>query len=156
MLLRQNRCRHQHSDLFSVLHRFERRAQSHFGFAIAHITAQQAIHRTRSFHIALNGGNRAALVGSFNVWKAIFQLFLPGRICAKSVTRNGLPFGVQFQQFFGHLLHRFFDVGLGSRPFLRAEPRQRGNAALLAHITRQPVGLMHGDKNLVALFIFNA
>ena len=45
MLLRQNRGRGQHRDLFAFHHRFKCGPDRHFGFAEANVAANQTIHR---------------------------------------------------------------------------------------------------------------
>ena len=94
VLLRQNRGRHQHGNLIAILHRFERRSQRDFGFAVANIAADQAIHRARFFHIALDIFQRPQLVVGFGKRKTILKFALPVGIRAVGVTGYGLASGV--------------------------------------------------------------
>ena len=56
MLLRQDGRRHQDGHLFAVQDRLEGGAQGHLGLAIAHVAADEAVHRLRSLHIFLHLG----------------------------------------------------------------------------------------------------
>jgi len=63
--------------------------------------------------------------------------------------------GIQVEQILGHFLHRFPDLALVSA-ILRTQVARRWRRAIRANITGQPVGLMDGDINLVAVLVFNA
>ena len=76
MLKAENRGGRQHRDLFPVLHRFEGRAHGHFRLPIAHVAAQQPVHRRRRFHVVLDGPNRRKLVFRLVVIEGVFKLFL--------------------------------------------------------------------------------
>src|SRR5512133_30794 len=78
MLLGENRCRHKDRDLLAIHHSFERNPQCDLGLTITYIAAKQAIHRPRGFHITLDLSESTFLIVSFDIWKRIFQLFLPG------------------------------------------------------------------------------
>ena len=54
MLKRQHGRRREERHLLSVHHRLERGAHRHFGLAVADVAAEQAIHRRRRFHVALD------------------------------------------------------------------------------------------------------
>ena len=71
VLLRQNRGRNEHSNLFSVHHGLECRAKSHFSFAVAHIAANQPIHGARLLHIGLHVIQRRQLIEGFHVGECI-------------------------------------------------------------------------------------
>ncbi len=58
VLKAQHRRWRQHSHLLAVLHRFEGRTHSHFCFSVAHVAAQQPVHRRRRFHVVLDSQNR--------------------------------------------------------------------------------------------------
>lgn len=83
MLLCQNRGRHKHGYLPAIHHGFECGAQSNFRFAIAHITAQQAVHWAGTFHVPFDIENGAFLIFGFHVRETIFEFFLPLRIGMK-------------------------------------------------------------------------
>ena len=60
MLKRQHRRRRENGHLLAVHHRLERGAHRDLGLAVADVAAQQAIHRRRRFHVALDVGDRAS------------------------------------------------------------------------------------------------
>ena len=77
MLKRQDGRRRKERRLLAVHHRLERGAHRHFGFAVADIAAQQAIHRRRRFHVALDVGDGLRLVDREVPLERVFELALP-------------------------------------------------------------------------------
>ena len=63
VLLGEDGGRHQHRRLFVVADRLEGRAHRDLGLAVADVAADQAVHGVGRFHIALDLGHRAQLVG---------------------------------------------------------------------------------------------
>ena len=57
MLETQNRRGREDSDLLAVLHCLEGRAHGDFCFPVAHIAAEQPIHRRGRFHVVLDGAD---------------------------------------------------------------------------------------------------
>ena len=77
VLLAQQRGRHQHRRLVAGIDRLERRPHRQFGLPIAHVAAQQAVHRPRQAHVALDRVDGGQLVGRFVVGKRGVELPLP-------------------------------------------------------------------------------
>src|SRR5262245_29844296 len=77
MLLGENCCWHQHRDLVAAIDRFERGPHGDFGFAEAHVAAEQPIHGPRAEHVGFNRGDGGKLVGRFTVRKRSVELALP-------------------------------------------------------------------------------
>ena len=100
MLLRQHGCRHKDRHLLAIHHSFEGGAQGHLGFAIAHVAAQQTIHRARRFHIAFDVCQGALLVFGLHVRERIFQFLLPGGIRLEGIALHHVTPRVQVE----HLL----------------------------------------------------
>ena len=72
MLLGEHRRRHQHRHLPPVHDGLECCPQGHLGLAVAHVAADQAVHRSRLLHVGLDLFNRAQLVGRLDIREAIF------------------------------------------------------------------------------------
>ncbi len=125
MLRRQHRRRRQEGDLLAVHHRLERGAHRHFGLAVADVAAQQAIHRRRRFHVALDVGDRGRLVRREIELERVLEFLLPVRVGAEGVTGHGLARGVELEQLLGHVAHRLLDLGLRLLPGRAAEPIER-------------------------------
>ena len=125
VLERQDRRRREDRDLLAVHHRLERGAHGDFGLAVADIAAQQAIHRRRRLHVALDVGDRRALIGRQLVRKGVLELLLPVRVGGKRVAGDGLARGVELQQLLGHVAHGLLDARLGLLPRRAAEPIDR-------------------------------
>ena len=113
MLLGQHGGGHQHRHLLAIHHRLEGGAQGHLGLAVAHIAADQAVHRARAFHIALDFVQHAQLVFGLDIGEAGFQLLLPGGIRAERYALRPCCAGRTARAVFGHFLHGFFDLRLG-------------------------------------------
>ena len=95
VLITQNRRGGQHRDLFAVADRLEGCAHGDFGLAITDITADEAIHRQRRLHIALDVRNRGQLVRRLIVLKPFFEFLLPLGIGRECKSMGNFPLGVQ-------------------------------------------------------------
>ena len=95
VLITQNRCGRQHRDLFAVADRLEGCAHGDFGLAITDITADEAIHRQRRLHIALDVRNRGQLVRRLIVLKCFFEFLLPLGVGRECKSMGNFPLGVQ-------------------------------------------------------------
>ena len=65
VLLAQQRGRHQHGHLVAGIDRLERRPHRQLRLAVAHVAAEQAVHRPRLAHVVLDGVDGGQLVGAF-------------------------------------------------------------------------------------------
>ena len=77
VLIAKDGCRRQHRDLFSIRNRFESGAHGHFGLAVSHVSADEAVHRHRRFHISLDVGDGGYLIRGLFVLKGLFKFLLP-------------------------------------------------------------------------------
>ena len=99
MLLRQQRCRNQNCDLLAILDSFKSSTHGNFGFTVAHVSHDDAIHGNLRFHVTFDGIDGHHLIFCLNVGEVVFHLHLPGRIRWKLVPRGSLPLGVELHQF---------------------------------------------------------
>ena len=90
MLLHEQRGGHEHGDLLAVLHGLERGAHGDFGFAEAHVAADQAIHRHGLFHVGFHFVDGAQLVGRLLVRERVLELALPRCVGAEGESGRGL------------------------------------------------------------------
>ena len=139
MLLRQNGGRNKQAHLHPVGNGLEGGAQGYFGFAVAHIAANQPIHRAGLLHIQFYLVDGLGLVGGFVVGKSVLEFLLPDGIAAELMPLGGLAGGVEFQQFLGQLLGGAFDFFFDAGPFGGAETGQAGRLVLRADIDANPV-----------------
>ena len=135
VLEREHGGRREKRDLFAVHRRLERRPHRDFGLAVAHVPAQQPIHRRGRFHVALDVGDCRALIGRQLPLEGVLELLLPVRVGAEGVARHGFARGVELEQLLGHVAHRFLDARLGLLPGRAAQPIQRrpGRAGVPLH-----------------------
>jgi hypothetical protein len=112
----EHRGRRQESDLLAFHHSLEGGAHRHFGLAVADVAAEQAIHRRRRFHVALDVGNRGGLIRRERELEGVLEFLLPVRVGGEGVTWDGFAGGVELEQLLGHVAHRLLDPGLGLLP----------------------------------------
>ena len=65
MLFDENSCRGEHDDLLAAENRFEGSSECNFGFAVADIAADKAVHRRCTFHIGQDFVDSPLLIGGF-------------------------------------------------------------------------------------------
>ena len=122
MVLRgQNRCRAENRHLLARRHHFERAAQGDFGFAEAHVAADQAIHRLVVFQIALHVVDGAQLVGRLAVGERLLHLHLPVGIGAERGPLRGLTGRVEPDQFARHFARLIAHLLGGALPLVAAD-----------------------------------
>src|SRR6185436_14294281 len=115
---------------------FKSRAHRHFRFAITDVAAEQTIHGSCFFHVALYVFDRSLLVRSQHVLKSVFKLTLPGSLGREREASNQFPFSVEPQQFVSHIAHG----ALGFRfRLLPAEAAQSIKRRLMAFSARGPL-----------------
>ena len=125
VLEREHGRRREDRDLLAVHHRLERRAHRDFGLAVADVAAQQAIHRRRRLHVALDVGDRRLLIGRQLPLEGVLELLLPVRVGAEGMARDRLARGVELQQLLGHVAHGLLDARLRLLPRRAAELVER-------------------------------
>ena len=118
-------------DLLAVLHGLECSAHGHFGFAVAHIAAEQAVHGRGRFHVVLDGADGGELVVGFAIVEGVFKFLLEFIVLGEGSALRGGALGIELEQFTGHVLHGFAHSGLGLDPLLRTEfVEHRGGAGV--------------------------
>ena len=86
VLLSQNRCRHQHCALPSLLHHFESCTNGNFCLAKSHITADKSIHDLCTFHITFCCFYGIQLILRLLIRKHFFKLPLPHSVRATYIS----------------------------------------------------------------------
>ena len=114
--------RREDRDLLAVLHGLEGGAHGHFGFAVADIAAEQAVHGRGRFHVVLDGADGGELVVGLVVVEGVFKLALEFVVVREGVALRGVALGIELEQLAGHVLHGLAHARLGLGPLLRAEP----------------------------------
>ena len=137
VLLGQYRCRYKHGNLTPVINRLEYRPHGNFRLAKADITADQAVHRPRVFHVTFQVRNRRDLIGRFCVREGFFKFLLQMavRTALQAGTRGS--FGLQLEHIRGHVGNR-----LGHLLFL-PQPRRSAVFRQLRCCLCRPDILLH-------------
>ena len=125
VLLDQQRGRHQHGDLLAVLHGLERGPHRDLGLAVAHVAADQPVHRHRPLHVVLDLVDGGQLVRGLHVRERILQLALPGSVRAEGEPGRGHPGRVEPDQLGGDLPDGLARPALDLGPVRPAEAVQR-------------------------------
>jgi hypothetical protein len=80
VLIDEDGGRREHRHLFTLEHRLESCADGDFGLSVAHVAAQQPIHRARRLHVLLDLTYRPILIRRQLELEGILELTLPRRI----------------------------------------------------------------------------
>ena len=116
MLLGQHGRRDQDRGLQPVQHALHDGAEGHLGLAVAHVAAEQAVHRGGGFHVLFDLRDAAELVVGLLIAEGLLKFRLPGAVGGEGVAGAALALGVESDELTRHLLRG----GLG--PGLRAGP----------------------------------
>ena len=116
MLLRQYRGGNKQGRLFSVHYRFKCCPQGHFRLAVAHVAAQEPVHRYGFFHIRLNFGNGLHLVRRFLKGEAFLKLTLQIRVRPIGIPVGNFPQGIKTDQLLCQLGYSRGSFGLHAFP----------------------------------------
>ena len=112
----EHRRRGQQRHLLAVHHGLEGRAHGNLGLAVAHVAAQQTIHRRGRLHVAFDVANRILLIDRQLPLERVLEFLLPVAVWTERVARNRLARRIELQQLFGHVAHRLLDARLGLFP----------------------------------------
>ena len=156
VLLGENGRGHEKGHLLAVQHRLEGRAKGHFGFSVAYVGTEQAVHGLRFFHVLFNFFRGFQLTVGFFVLKGRFEILLPGLILGKGVARHVFPLGVEANQILCHFFHAALGFGLGVFPGLGVEAIDLHRRVVGGDVTVNQSHLIHGQKELVAPLVKEA
>ncbi len=126
VLERQDGRRSEDRHLLAVHHCLERRAHRHFRLAVADVAAEQAVHRRRRLHVALDVGDGVLLIDRQLPLECVLELLLPVAVRTEGVTGDGFARGVELEQLLRHIAHLFLDPRLRLLPRRPAKLVQRG------------------------------
>jgi len=147
VLLRKQRGGNQDGNLLAILHCLESGAHGDFGFAVAHIAHDDAVHGYLGFHVLFNRVDSHHLVFCFDVGEVIFHLHLPRGIRRELVPGRCLALGVELHQLAGDFAHRSAGLLLGVFPVGATHFGQvRG---FTAGVFGQHVQRVHGHPELI-------
>ena len=115
MLVGQDGCGYQHSNLFVVACCFEGGSYGYFCLAESHVSAYESVHWSWAFHVGLDILCGLELVGGIFVGEACFEFVLHESVSAVGVSLFFLSFGVKedevtcdvFDFVFDFFLHAF-------------------------------------------------
>ena len=138
-------------DLFAVHDGFECRPHGDLGLAVANVAAQQAIHRRRRFHVALDVPDGRRLIGGQLVGKRAFEFLLPVRIRREGAARDRLPLRVRFSSSSAMSRIAFLTRVLAFSTSCRRGGR--GLDAIRRCIALNEIEALDGDEQLVVAVI---
>ena len=126
VLAREQRRRHEHGRLASVLHGLENRSDRDLGLAEADVGADKSVHGARKFHVGLDVVNGLGLVRGQCVGEEVLHFALPLAVTSKGVADGDVALAVQVDQFLRHEEGRRASFGARLLPLGAAHTRQRG------------------------------
>ena len=80
MLMRQERRGDEHRHLAIIFHSFKCRPHGHLRLAVAHVAADQPVHRFAGFHVARDILDRFQLIRRFFILKGGFEFVIQGAV----------------------------------------------------------------------------
>ncbi len=86
-------------------------AHGDLGLPVAHVAADQAVHRDRAFHVVLDVVDGLQLVGRLLERERLLDLVLPGSVGPEGPARCRQSPAIQHDELFGDLAHRAADPG---------------------------------------------
>ncbi len=141
--------------LLAVAHGFERGAHDDFGLAVAHIAAEQAVHRLRAFHVALDIGDGGFLIARFAELESVFELPLPVTVGRKRESGGQTARSVELEQLFRHVAHLALDAGARAAPGGPAHPVESGFGFAFAAKALHQIHARQRHIELVAARVFD-
>ena len=153
MLLRKDRGGDQYRHLLAVENGFESRPQRHFGLAVAHITAEQAIHGTEPFHIGFDIADRLELIRRFLIGEPRFHFLLPFAVRREGVALFFFTLGVEAEQFLGHFPYGTPHLFFGVLPLLTTQTVDFGGVIAVADVFLKQIHLIRRDIQFIASLV---
>ncbi len=138
----------EHGYLFVVADGFEGGTHGNFGFAVAHIAAEQAVHGLGGFHVVDDVFDGLTLIFGLVEFKSVFELAEPLVAGREGVSDSGFALGVELEEFVGHVFHGFADARFRLAPGGGAEMTQGGLRAFGRAILLHQVET--GERNVEA------
>ena len=148
VLLGKDRRRHEHRHLVAGIDRLEGRPHGHLRLAVAHVAAQQPVHRPRGLHVLLDGFQAGQLVGRFLVGERGVEFVLPLGLHAEADAGPRGANGLKFEHLGGHVGHGRLDPLLLLLPEPPAEPGEHRPALGAAHVLLHQADLRGGHVKL--------
>ena len=149
MLLGQNSGRHQHRHLLAIHNCLEGSTYSHLGFAKAHITAKEAIHRLLTLHVRLYLSYGRQLVMGFLIRESILKFTLPYSIRRKGISLIPLSLGIKVDELLGNILNRGTNLILCLGPAGAANLVESWHLTFLADVFLQHAYLVSRHEKTV-------
>ncbi len=151
MLLGEDGGGHEHRHLPAVQDGLEGGPHGHLRLAVADVAAHQAVHGPRLLHVLLDLADGQDLVGRLHVGERGLELQLPGGIGREGAAGQHLAGGVESEQLLRQVGHGPPHPLLGARPLLAAQAGESGRVVPGADVAADPVQLVGGYEQLVAL-----
>ena len=148
---------HQHGHLLGIAGCLESGAHGHLGLSEAHVSTDQTVHRTGTFHIGLHVVGSLQLVGRVLIKERSLQFVLHEGIGAEGKSPLSPAGSIEFYQVAGNILY------LGFRPLLHPFPgtcskggKARLGLAVLTLVFRNLVERMDAHVHLIIICIDDA
>ena len=150
----EDRGRREHGDLLVVADGLECGAHGDFCLAVADVAAEQAVHGLGGFHVAGDVGDGLRLVFGLVELEGVFELAHELVARGEGVALGHFAFGVELEEFVGHVFHGLAHAGFGLGPGLRAEMTQGWLGAFGRPVFLNQVEARERDVETRALGVF--
>ena len=154
MLLRQHGRRHQHGDLPPGERAFARRPHRQFGLAVAHVAAQQTVHRARRLHVRLDLGGRAQLIRRLFERERLLEKCLFGIVLRERRTGLLHAHGLHLQHLERQIPHGVPRLVARLVPTAGIKSAERNPRIFRADVARDQMRLTHRDPEQLVVAEF--
>ena len=155
VLGRENRGRHQETDLFAFQHALEGRAHGHFRFPVAHVAANKAVHGTRRFHVGDNIVDGPELIRGFLEGKSLLELAHFAVTFGKGKTLPGVAFGKGCRSSLASFSTLFLTLLLTVVQVLPPSLSRRALLAVQSHVFLDDLEVVDRDIEFVGVLVLN-
>ena len=144
---------HEHGHLLVVHGGLQGGAHGNFRLAEAHVAAYEAVHRARTFHVALHLLRHAQLVRRVLVLEARLQLLLQERVGAEGKALLADAVGIEAYEVGRDVLQLRLRALLHAFPRPRAEAAEARRLPVLALVLRELVEGVDADEHHVVALV---
>ena len=154
MLFGQKSRRTENRHLFAAHHGHEGGAKGHFGFAKAHVAADETVHGTARRHVFEDGLDRRRLIGRFVKGETFGKRFVVGGRHLEGEARAALPHRVEMKKLRRRVADLFRGLFLRFFPVAAPERMQGGVLRIGPAVSGDEVQIRNGNEELRVVLVF--
>ena len=154
VLFGQKSRRTENRHLFAAHHGHEGGAKGHFGFAKAHVAADETVHGTARRHVFEDGLDSRRLIGRFVKGETFGKRFVVGGRHLEGKARAALPHRVEMKKLRRRVADLFRGLFLRFFPVAAPERMQGGVLRIGPAVSGDEVQIRNGNEELRVVLVF--